>query len=65
MPPEKRPSTRKPTKPTAAGTTRRTRKKTIVPTPEQIAERAYFIHLDEGGDAFANWLRAERELTPV
>jgi hypothetical protein len=30
----------------------------------EIAERAYFIYLDEGrSDAFANWLRAERELT--
>lgn len=30
----------------------------------EIAERAYFIHLDEGsGDAVGNWLRAERELT--
>jgi Protein of unknown function (DUF2934) len=65
MPPEKRTSTRKTTKPTATGTTRRTRKKAIVPTPDQIAERAYFIHLDEGGDPFGNWLRAERELTTV
>jgi hypothetical protein len=65
MPTEKRPSTRKTTKPTATRTTRPTRKKTIVPTPDQIAERAYFIHLDEGGDAFGNWLRAERELTAV
>lgn len=32
----------------------------------QIAERAYFIHLEEGGsDELANWLRAERELTTV
>jgi hypothetical protein len=29
-----------------------------------IAERAYFIHIDEGcNDPLANWLRAERELT--
>jgi hypothetical protein len=63
MPPEKRPTTRKSTKPTSTGTTRRTRKKPVVPTPDQIAERAYFIHLDEGGDAFGNWLRAERELS--
>lgn len=31
---------------------------------DAIAERAYFIALDEGGDdELANWLRAERELT--
>jgi hypothetical protein len=31
---------------------------------EEIAERAYFIHLEEGrGDALVDWLRAERELT--
>jgi hypothetical protein len=49
-----------------AATTTRTRRKKVVPAgAEQIAERAYFIHLDEGGDAFANWLRAERELAPA
>jgi hypothetical protein len=31
-------------------------------THEQIAERAYFLHLERGGDAFENWLVAEREL---
>jgi hypothetical protein len=31
-----------------------------------IAERAYYIHLEEGGvDELANWLRAERELISV
>lgn len=31
---------------------------------DQIAERAYFISLDEGhGDDVENWLRAERELS--
>jgi hypothetical protein len=30
---------------------------------DAISERAYFISLEEGGgDEFANWLRAEREL---
>jgi hypothetical protein len=36
------------------------------PKPDHgaIAQRAYFIHLDEGsGDELGNWLRAERELT--
>ena len=33
------------------------------PSHGEIAERAYFIHLEEGKrDQVANWLRAEREL---
>lgn len=33
------------------------------PTRDQIAERAYHIHLTEpGGDQVEHWLRAEREL---
>jgi Protein of unknown function (DUF2934) len=33
------------------------------PSHVEIAERAYFIHLQEGErDQVANWLRAEREL---
>lgn len=40
---------------------RRTRRSE--PEPSQIAQRAYFIHLDEGSpDQLQNWLRAEREL---
>jgi Protein of unknown function (DUF2934) len=60
-----------PTKPTKTTTAqakkrstspRRTRKRK--PEHSQIAERAYFIHLEEGAsDETANWLRAERELT--
>lgn len=58
--------------PKAAKTT--PRKRTASPSPlrsakprrpdhAQIAERAYFIHLEEGSsDEVANWLRAEREL---
>jgi Protein of unknown function (DUF2934) len=45
--------------------TRRTKKKeteAIVPTWEHVATRAYYIHLDEGGEPIENWLRAEREL---
>jgi Protein of unknown function (DUF2934) len=48
-------------KPTASRkrTTRRGK-----PSHDVIAERAYFIHLEEGGcDERENWLRAERELT--
>jgi len=39
-----------------------------VPTPEitvsheDIATRAYYIHLEGGPDPFENWLRAEAEL---
>ena len=29
---------------------------------EHVATRAYFIHLEDGGDPLENWLRAEREL---
>jgi hypothetical protein len=33
------------------------------PTHAEISERAYFIHLEEGGrDELTNWLRAESEL---
>jgi hypothetical protein len=46
--------------------TRRTKKteatESIVLTWEHVATRAYYIHLEEGGDPTENWLRAEREL---
>jgi hypothetical protein len=46
---------------------RRTKPTTIKrqqPEHGAIAERAYFIHLQEGTrDELGNWLRAERELT--
>ena len=49
--------------------TRRTKKteatESIVLTWEHVAERAYYIHLDEGGDPVENWLRAEQELVAV
>jgi Protein of unknown function (DUF2934) len=46
------------TTPRGRATTRRRR-----PQHSQIAERAYFIHLQEGSsDEMENWLRAEREL---
>ena len=45
--------------------TRRTKKveatEPIVLIWEHVATRAYYIHLDEGGDPIENWLRAERE----
>ncbi len=57
----------KPTKTPARkpATKRTTRKKKVEVTLEHIATRAYFIHLEEGGDPQSNWLRAERELVPA
>ena len=53
-------------KPAAKQTVTRRKKKTadepIVLTWEHVATRAYYIHLEEGGSAFDNWLRAEQEL---
>ncbi len=40
----------------------RVRKAEAGATHEVIAERAYYIALETGGDPFENWLRAEREL---
>jgi hypothetical protein len=31
-------------------------------THDDIATRAYYIHLDGGPDPLENWVRAEREL---
>ncbi|HEY0415278.1 MAG TPA: DUF2934 domain-containing protein [Gaiellaceae bacterium] len=58
------------TKPAARRTvTRRTKKAEgtdpIVLTWEHVATRAYYIHLEEGGDPLQNWLRAESELVAV
>jgi hypothetical protein len=42
------------------------RRKRIAPitevSHEDIATRAYYLHLEGGHDAFENWLRAEAEL---
>jgi Protein of unknown function (DUF2934) len=46
-------------------TKRTTRKTKVEITHEHVATRAYFIHLDEGGDPQSNWLRAEQELVPA
>jgi hypothetical protein len=46
-------------------TKRSTRKKQVEITQEHIATRAYYIHLEEGGDPHAYWLRAESELVPA
>ena len=48
-----------------ATTTRKTgirRKRAVQITQDDIATRAYYIHLEGGHDPFENWLRAEREL---
>jgi hypothetical protein len=43
---------------------KKTAGKRSTPDHAEIAERAYFIYLEEGAqDAASNWLRAERELT--
>jgi hypothetical protein len=58
-----RKSTADATKAKAAPRRRSTRKAKPTTDDAAIAERAYFIHLDEGShDEFANWVRAEREL---
>jgi DUF2934 family protein len=55
--------TEKPTKPAKKRTTQ-AKPKPRVPDQSEIAERAYFINLEDGGsDELANWLRAEHELT--
>jgi hypothetical protein len=52
----KAPSTRKPA-------IRRKKAASIVEVPrEDIATRAYYIHLEGGHDPLENWLRAEAEL---
>ena len=38
------------------------RKRVAAITHEDIATRAYYIHLEGGHDPFENWVRAEREL---
>jgi predicted transcriptional regulator len=42
----------------------RSKSKRTKPSHAEIAERAYFISLEErSSDEIANWVRAERELT--
>lgn len=46
-----------------AATTPRTRRAARpMLTHDQVAARAYELHLEGHGDAFANWVRAEQEL---
>jgi hypothetical protein len=60
--------TEKTTKPAPKRATLRKPKTRRRPTPshDEIATRAYFLHLEApGSDQVGNWLRAERELTPA
>jgi hypothetical protein len=63
MPPKKETTTK--TKAAAAKRTVTRRKKQPAVSEEMIATRAYFLHLETGGDAFENWLQAERDLITV
>jgi hypothetical protein len=60
-------ATKKPAAPKRTVTRRakKTETEPIVLNWEHVATRAYYIHLDEGGDPFENWLRAEREFVAV
>ena len=53
-----------PTKPAKKqASARKPRTRPSKPAHDEIAEPAYFIHLEQGSsDELANWLRAEREL---
>ena len=58
--PAKTAKTAKAAKPAAAATAVAAHR----PSHDEIADRAYYIHLHEGeSDPLLNWLRAERELT--
>ena len=63
MPPKKATTTK--TKAAAVKRTVTRRRKQPAVTEEMIATRAYFLHLETGGDAFANRLQAERDLITV
>jgi hypothetical protein len=63
MPPKKETTTK--TKAAAVKRTVTRRKKQPAVSEEMIATRAYFLHLETGGNAFENWLQAERDLITV
>jgi hypothetical protein len=54
---------KKPVRTVARKTVRR--KKIEAPTHQAVAERAYYIALEQGGQPFENWIQAERELAAV
>jgi hypothetical protein len=55
-------TTKSPAKKTVTRRTKKTAEEPIVLTWEHVATRAYYMHLEAGGDPVENWLRAEREL---
>jgi len=63
MPPKKETTTK--TKAAAVKRTVTRHKKQPAVSEEMIATRAYFLHLETGGDAFENWLQAERDLITI
>jgi hypothetical protein len=52
-------------KPVRAVARKTVRRKKTAPPHEAVAERAYYIALEQGGPPFDNWLQAERELAAV
>lgn len=63
--PAKRTESKTSKSPAARTRTIRRKPKPVIVTHEEIATRAYYLHLEGGGDSFENWLRAERELAPA
>jgi hypothetical protein len=59
----KKPAAREKTPARKPAATPRSRRARPALTHDQVAARAYELHLQGHGDAFANWLRAEEELT--
>jgi hypothetical protein len=55
-------ATPKTTKAPAARKPTLRRKRARALTHEEIATRAYYLHLEGGSDPLDNWLRAEQEL---
>ena len=58
----KRTSTKSTTKEPSARKPAARRRKAPAFTQDDIATRAYYLHLEGGDDPLENWLRAEREL---
>jgi hypothetical protein len=61
--PAKRTESKTSKAPKAPARKRVIRRKTTTVSYEDIATRAYYLHLEGGHDPFENWLRAEHELT--
>jgi hypothetical protein len=64
--PAKRTESKTSKAPVARKPATRRRKAAAVAVPhDEIATRAYYLHLEGGHDPFENWLRAEAELAAV